>query len=91
MFLILHKKKIMLIQETMTCSQCGAKFRSIVQFAQYRCDKCDTEYYFCPDCSSRQNQCKCGGEIITNDEYVRRYGITDRLGEHYDIGNGLIY
>lgn len=49
----------------MTCSQCGAKFRGIVQFAQYRCDKCGTEYYFCPDCSHEQNLCKCGGMIIT--------------------------
>ena len=91
MFLILHKKKIMLIQETMTCSQCGAKFRGIVQFAQYRCDKCGTEYYFCPDCSHEQNLCKCGGMIITNDEYIRHHGITDIFGEHYDIDNRLIY
>ena len=91
MFLILHKKKIMLIQETMTCSKCGVEFRGLVQFAQYRCDKCGTEYCFCPNCSRKQNLCKCGGMIITNDEYIKRHGITDILGEHYDIDNRLIY
>ena len=82
----------MLISQTLHCAVCENEFEDIVQFNSYRCEHCGKHICICPNCINSAPHCpSCGGNIISNDAYIRKYGITDISGKHYNINGNLLY
>lgn len=81
----------MIVLQNKTCSFCHKEFQAIVPYSEFRCDECGKPYTICPECAEQQQHCSCGGAIISNDEYIHRYGIDDIYGEHFDVKGPLFY
>lgn len=79
----------MLIQQNLSCDFCHKEFYGCVQFSAYRCNDCGKSYTICPECAKQQRHCACSGEIIKNDAYIRRHGINDINGNHYNMSSFL--
>ena len=81
----------MLIQKTQHCALCHTDFTGIAQFNEYRCEVCGQQFVICPTCISAEPKCPyCNGNLLANDDYIAKYGITDIYGNHIEVKGGRI-
>lgn len=80
-----------LIHKTQHCALCHTDFEGIAQFNVYCCESCGTQHVICPTCMSTAPTCpSCNGHLLTNDDYIEKYGITDIYGNHIEVKGGRV-